>query len=259
MSALTVSLGQINVQKGSPRQNWEKVQAVAAEAGRRGADAVIFPELWDAGVSYDKAKDFASSLSGGLFTQVVALSRQHNVHILGSMFEKRGVGIYNTMAVFSPRSAVLGAYRKMHLFSLMGEDKWLAPGEAPLTMNLPWGLTGFAICYDLRFPELFRRYATDGAQVVIMCAEWPHPRLDHYRTLLRARAIENQCYMIAVNRVGTDNDTQTRYFGHSCVIDPWGEIVVEAGETEAHLTVTLDLAKVDQVRRDMPVLDARRL
>jgi omega-amidase len=258
MSTLTVSLIQMNVQKGAPRSNWATMQRYTAEAAQRGAEAAIFPELCDAGLAYDQSKDIASSLSGGLFAQVVALARQQNIFILGSMYEKRGSGVYNTLPVVAPRQGILGAYRKIHLFPLMREDKWLLPGESPLALDLPWGRTGFAICYDLRFPELFRRYVADRVQVVIVPSQWPHPRLAHYQTLLRARAIENQCYMIAANRVGRDDDG-TRYFGHSCVIDPWGDIVVEAGETEAHLTVTIDLDQVARVRRDLPVLDSIRL
>jgi predicted amidohydrolase len=259
MTSLTLSLAQIDVRKGAPRLNWTTMQEVTGEAARRGAELVIFPELWDAGMAYDKAKELASSLSGGLFAQVVALARQNNIHILGSMYEKRGVGAYNTCAVISPRSGVMGAYRKIHLFPLTQEDKWLMPGEAPLAIEMPWGRTGFAICYDLRFPELFRRYAADNVQLVIVPCQWPYPRVEHYRTLLRARAIENQCYMVAVNRVGIDEDDQVQYFGHSCVIDPWGETVVEAGDGDGHFTVTLDLDRVADVRRKIPALDNRKL
>ncbi|MBN2304261.1 MAG: carbon-nitrogen family hydrolase [Anaerolineae bacterium] len=259
MSTLTVSLVQMDVRRGNPRVNWGRAQEHVAEAARRGADVVVFPELWDGGVAYEKGKDLASSLSGGLFAQVVALARQHNIHVLGSMYEKRGVGIYNSTAVISPRNGVMGAYRKIHLFPLMNENKWLQPGEAPLAIDLPWGRTGFAICYDLRFPELFRRYANDGAQIVIVPAAWPHPRLDAYRTLVRARAIENQCYMVAVNRVGVDEEDGTHYFGHSCVIDPWGETVVEGGEIEGHFTLTVDLDTVAKARRELPALQDRRL
>jgi omega-amidase len=258
MSTLTVSLIQMNVQKGAPRPNWAAMQRYAAEAAQRGAELAVFPELWDAGTAYDQGKEIASSLSGGLFAQVVALARQQNIYLMGSMYEKRGPGVYNTLPVVAPRQGILGAYRKMHLFPLMDEDKWLLPGESPLALDMPWGRTGFAICYDLRFPELFRRYVADRVQIVIVPAAWPHPRLAHYQTLLRARAIENLCYMVAVNRVGKDDDG-TSYFGHSCVIDPWGEIVVEAGETEAHLTVTIDLDLVAQVRRALPALENIRL
>jgi predicted amidohydrolase len=235
------------------------MQEFTIEAARRGAELVVFPELWDAGLAYEKSREFASSLSGGLFAQVAALSRQQDIHVAGSMYEKRGVGVHNTIAVVSPRSGVMGAYRKIHLFPLMHEDKWLTPGEAPLAIDLPWGRTGFAICYDLRFPELFRRYAAEGVQVVVVPAAWPHPRLEHYRTLMRARAIENQFYMIAVNSVAYDEDTQTKNFGHSCVIDPWGEIVLEAGETEGHFTVSLDIELVNQVRSELPMLEQRPL
>lgn len=259
MTALTISLIQIDVRKGNPRANWTTAQQYVAEAAQRGSQVVVFPELWDAGFAYAQGKEIASSLSGGLFAQVVALARQYGIHIFGSMYEKRGVGVHNTTAVISPRTGVMGAYRKIHLFPPLGEEKWLLPGEAPLALDLPWGRTAFAICYDLRFPELFRRYAADGVQLVIMPMGWPHPRMHHYRTLLRARAIENQFYMVAVNRVGTDEDDGTRYFGHSSVIDPWGEIVVETGETEGHFTVTIDLDLVTKARRELPVLEQRRL
>jgi omega-amidase len=259
MSTVTVSLAQMNVRKGAPRVNWTAAQQVVEQAAQRGADLVVLPELWDAGAAYVQGKEIASSLSGGLFAQVVALARQHNIHIFGSMYEKRGVGINNTIAVISPRNGVMGAYRKIHLFPPMSEDRWLLPGEAPLAIDLPWGRTAFAICYDLRFPELFRRYASDGVQIVIMPMAWPHPRLAHMRALLRARAIENQCYMVAVNRVGTDEDDGTRYGGHSSVIDPWGETVLEAGETENLFTVTIDMNLVAQVRQQFPALQHRRL
>jgi len=138
MATLTVSLVQMNVRKGAPRTNWTTMQQYTVQAAQQGAQLVVFPELWDAGGAFDKGREMASSLSGGLFAQVVALARQHNIHILGSLYEKRGTGVCNTMAVISPRNGVMGAYRKIHLFPLMQEDRWLLPGEAPLTIDLPW-------------------------------------------------------------------------------------------------------------------------
>ncbi|MCS7040082.1 MAG: carbon-nitrogen family hydrolase, partial [Caldilineales bacterium] len=117
--------------------------------------------------------------------------------------------------------------------------------------------TGLAICYDLRFPELFRLYALAGAQLILIPSEWPHPRLAHWRTLLRARAIENQCFVAAVNRVGSDR--ANTFCGHSALIDPWGETVVEADDASVQLlTATVDFALVDDVRRRIPALADRR-
>ena len=110
--------------------------------------------------------------------------------------------------------------------------------------------------YDLRFPELFRRYALADCVLTFLPAEWPHPRLEHWQTLLRARAIENQMFIVACNRVGQSNDTG--FCGHSCIIDPWGEVLVEGGEEEALLTMEIDLEKVTAVRRTIPIFNDRR-
>lgn len=261
---IKVSLAQFDVKKGNPRANWTKAQEVIAEAKRQGGHMVVLPELWDSGYALEQAKDFSSSLSGGLFSQVAAFAKQQSIFVFGSMFEKRGLGVSNTIPVISPSSGVMGAYRKLHLFPVMDEDQWLTPGESTLIVDLPWGPTAFAICYDLRFPELFRRYAVEGAVMTIVPAEWPHPRLDHFRTLVKARAIENQMYIIAANRVGKDDfDKETgecsyHYCGHSMVVDPTGEVIIEVGEGEGVYTVNIDLDVVAEVRQQMPILENRR-
>ncbi len=256
MPVLTVSLAQMNVKAGNPRANWEKAKEWVAEAARRGSDLIVMPELWDIGYALERAKEVASPLAGGLFAEVTALSRTANIHIVGSMLEKRGIGVYNSAAVFSPRSGVLGVYRKIHLFGLMNEPQFLSPGEAPLTLDLPWGRTSIAICYDLRFPELMRRYAVDGSKVLLLPAQWPHPRLHHWRTLVQARAIEDQMFVIACNCVGEANGTV--FFGHSMIVDPWGELICELGEVETMFTVQINTDVVNDIRDKMPVLEDRR-
>ncbi len=149
-----------------------------------------------------------------------------------------------------------GIYRKIHLFRLMDEEKYLAAGQHLTSVETAWGQSGLAICYDLRFAEMFRTYALNGVNMVYLPAEWPHPRLAHWQTLLRARAIENQMYMIAVNRVGTDGTHD--FFGHSAIIDPWGNAIVEAGESEVLLTATIDTEMVPDVREKIPVFKDRR-
>jgi len=262
MSKVNISLAQMDVKLGNPRINWAKMQEMTQQAKSQGGQLVIFPELWDAGFALKKAKELASAISGGLFAQVTALSKQQGVFITGSMIEKRGLGLANCAPMISPSSGVIGAYRKIHLFPLMNEDRYFSAGEATLNLSLPWGMTATAICYDIRFPELFRRYALEGARLVVVPSQFPNPRREHYRTLLRARAIENGIYIAAVNRVGKDIDeesgAETTFFGHSCIIDPWGEIVFEAGSTEGVYTAPIDLSVVDKAQNAIPVLADRR-
>lgn len=264
MANLRVALAQIDVRKGNPRANWAKVQEVVTEAHRQRAHVVLLPELWDAGYALEQSKDLASTLSSGLFSEVTALSSQNTIYILGSMLEKRGLGVSNTVPIVGPKGGISGAYRKLHLFPLMKEDQWLTPGEAALTFDLPWGRTGVAICYDLRFPELFRRYAVEGARVTFVPAQWPVQRHEHFRTLIRARAIENQMFIVATNRIGVDDLNEeagtygTRYGGGSAIIDPNGDTLIELGEGEGVYTAELNLNLVEKMRRAIPVLDDRR-
>jgi predicted amidohydrolase len=123
-------------------------------------------------------------------------------------------------------------------------------------MDLPWGATSIAICYDLRFPELFRRYAVEGAKLMMIPAEWPLERIEHWKALLVARAIENQCYIAATNAAGQTGNTV--FGGHSMIVDPWGKIIVAGGESPAMLTAEIELDVVDEVRDRIPVLRDRR-
>jgi predicted amidohydrolase len=138
----------------------------------------------------------------------------------------------------------------------MGEDRWLRAGDRLCLAQTPWGAAGLAICYDLRVPELFRAYALQGAVLILLVAQWPAARQDHWRTLIRARAIENQLFVAAVNRTGTSKDEA--FGGGSLVVDPWGAVVAEAGDQETLLSAEIDLERVAQVRRQMPVLQDRR-
>jgi len=258
---LTISLAQMDCRLGDPETNFAHAATLIAEAARRGSDLVLLPELWSTAYALDAAPVLSSPLAatpqaGGWFGRVAALAAAHKLYVGGSLLEARGGRYYNCFALYAPNGELAGAYRKVHLFRLMDEEKHLAPGEETVTLDLPWGKSGLAICYDLRFPELFRGYALAGARLMLLPAEWPHPRRMHWQTLLRARAIENQCFVAACNRVGTTGSAT--FFGASAVIDPWGEALVEAGETEVLLTVSIDLALVDSVRQRIPVFEDRR-
>jgi predicted amidohydrolase len=254
---IKISLGQMDVRFGDPAANFATVTRMTEEAKRRGSALILFPELWSTAYDLTRASRYASSLTSGLFADLSALAQRTGIHILGSTLSLLGENQFgNTLTVFAPDGTLLADYSKIHLFRLMDEHKYLTAGDRPVTVDLPFGRAGLAICYDLRFPELFRGYALAGAEMVFLPAEWPHPRLVHWQTLVRARAIENQMFVFACNRVGAD--THNEFCGHSLAVDPWGEILAEGGEGEELLTITADLSKVQEARRKIPVLRDRR-
>jgi len=216
---------------------------------------VVFPELWSTGYDLARSSVHATPMDRGLFSQMADLARENSLYVMGSLLEDSGHGYRNTAVVASPEGKLVGSYSKSHLFRPMEEAVYLVPGREAPVFDLPWGTSALAICYDLRFPELFRRYALLGAKVVFLVAEWPRPRLLHWQTLLRARAIENQLFVVACNRVGESGDWS--FFGHSAVYGPSGELVVEAGEDEFLLTAVLDLDRVEETRRSMTVFQDR--
>jgi omega-amidase len=253
---LTISLIQWDAAIGKADETLAHCSEGVREAGRRGSDVVVLPELWHSGLDYCNAQEWAHAMGEGSFRHMRQLAREAHVYLAGSAFERQSGRVYNTEAIFSPAGDLLGCYRKIHLFRLMGEDKYLSSGSVPVSLDLPWGKTGLAICYDLRFPELFRRYALEGTCVVLLPAQWPRVRLDHWRTLTKARAIENQFFLVACNRAGRDGDVQ--FGGHSCICDPWGEVLIETGTQTGVFTACIDLETVAETRTRMTVLEDRK-
>lgn len=252
----TLSLAQTDIALGDPEANFERIRAWTVEAARRGSALVVFPELWSTGYDLENWQRHASAPGEGMFARLSALAREHHIALGGSVLEARAGRAYNAFALFDADGHALATYRKVHLFRLMDEEKWLAPGERLELVEAEWGLTGLAICYDLRFPELFRSYALRGARLVVVPAEWPSRRAAHWKALLRARAIENQMFVAGCNRVG---ETKGEHFGGgSAVIDPWGEAVIEGGAAPTLLTTEVDLGEVERVRQRIPVFEDRR-
>ena len=254
---IPISIGQMDVVHGRVETNLATVSKMVEEAARRGSKLVVFPELWSTGYDLKRASMHATAVGEGIFEQVADLSRQHKIDIVGSQLSLITDGkIANTAVHYDRNGDNLGTYHKVHLFGLMDEDQYLTGGDSLTVVETGWAKVGLAICYDLRFPELFRAYALAGAQAVILVAEWPKPRLAHWRTLLRARAIENQMFVIACNTVGTTGSTD--FFGHSCILDPYGETLFEAGEEAGLFTADFDLEQVKAVRSRIPFFADRR-
>lgn len=246
--------------------NVARAVELVERAAAKEAQLVVLPELFNCHATPDVMLANAEPIPGPTSRAMGELARR--LHILlaaGSLGEKTSDPrkMHNTALLFGPDGATLATYRKIHLFDIDApgavtnqESRRVSAGRDLVVADTPVGKLGLAICYDLRFPELFRHYALAGARLIFLPSAWPHPRLAHWRTLLRARAIENQMFVVACNRVGTTDGTS--FFGHSSVIDPWGELLVEAGEQAGLFTVDLDLTQVESIRERIPVFQDRR-
>lgn len=256
---LRIALLQMDVVHGDPDANFRRAQEMIEEvtAAQEKPDVIVMPEMWNTGYSLANIKQIAD-VDGQRTKQVIGdLARQAGVHIVaGSVANLIDGDVYNTIFAFDRQGEVQAQYSKIHLFRLLEEEKYLKAGNQLGKLNLDGTQAGMMICYDIRFPELSRRLALDGAKLLIVPAEWPHPRLHHWRSLLIARAIENQMYVCAVNCVGSGAGNE--FFGHSMVIDPWGEVLAEADEQEQIVQADINLALVDEVRERIPVFNDRR-
>jgi omega-amidase len=254
---VTIALAQMEITPGRADLNEATARALAAQASSNGAHLLMLPELWPTGYDLAVATRLAAPLDAGPFAIMADLARTHHLYVLGTALEANPHGLpFNTAALYDPDGNRVGAYAKVHLFAPLGEVEHMTPGQILPTFDLPWGRTALAICYDLRFPELWRRYTDAGAQLILIPSEWPARRIEHWRLLLRARAVEDQIFVAGCNRAGTGADGE--FGGRSAAVDPWGRVLVEGGLEPDLLVATLDLGEVPRARSLFPFLDDRR-
>lgn len=244
---------QMDIQFGDVKANLDYVKAQFKQLSEQ-VDTVILPEFWPMGYRLDMLADVVTY---DLLSPLQTLAKSYGVDIVaGSIPTERDGRFFNTLPVISRTGDVIFSYDKVHLFRLMNEEQYLAEGKGKGVFQLNGVSSAAVICYDIRFPEWIKTQMLDDVKVLYVVAEWPKQRLDHWRTLLIARAIENQVYVVACNRVGSDPNNV--FGGHSLVINPWGEVVSEAGSDEMILEAALDLAEVKRIRREIPVYEDRR-
>jgi omega-amidase len=256
---LHIVLLQMDITLGEPAMNYERLQMMLEQAVQHTPrpDVIVFPEMWNTGYALDRLEHLADHQGERTIALLSAFAREYQVNLVaGSIADKQVDQIYNQTYVFNRAGEIIAQYAKIHLFRLMDEHQFLTAGELLGTLQIDGIPAGMMICYDIRFPELSRVLALGGAQILFVPAQWPHPRLLHWRSLLIARAIENQMYVVACNRVGKSGDSQ--FFGHSMVIDPWGEVMIEGTEQEEILHITIDLDLVQRVRKKIPIFADRR-
>jgi predicted amidohydrolase len=269
---MKLTLAQLRVQAADLTENRRRAVAAIERAAADGADLVVLPELFTVGYfAFEAYARSAEGLDGETMTELQSVAADNDVAVLaGSFVEELSHsaraghdvpaedGLANT-AVFLDRDGKRRAvYRKHHLFGYSSEEaERLVPGRRLPTVEFEGFTVGVTTCYDLRFPELYRRLVDDGVTLTVVPSAWPYPRVEHWRLLPRARAVENQMYVAAANGVGSFETAEL--LGRSAVYDPWGTTVAGANDDDGLVTATVDPERVTAVREEFPTLADRRI
>lgn len=242
---MDIVLAQLDIPQGDPERAWLKIEQVMADATGR-ARLVVFPELATTGFDKNAIESEAKPLDDAPY-RLTRFAVGYKVALLVSIPAIEKDLRFNTAFLVDDNGAVRAHYHKKHLFGPMREGDIFSAGTDECTALVGDWKVGISICYDLRFPIEFRKMAVDGAELLIVMAEWPASRIEHWRTLLRARAIENQAWVVGVNRVGTDG--YSNFGGHSMVVAPDGSIKLELGDTEETATTHISKELINQAKR----------
>ncbi len=255
---MIIAAAQIACTLGDLSANIQKMREFAGRAQTTGAELVIFPEMADTGYAMQVIREKATPWSEGGVPELQKIAGTLAIAIISGVSEREGDLIYNAQVVIDSTGAIVSKYRKTHLFAPIEEDKCFAPGSELVSVAFGSLQIGLTICYDLRFPEIYRSLAVaQRANAFVISSAWPFPRVEHQRVLATARAIENQSYIILANRVGRDDGMP--FCGSSVIIDPYG-VVVAAASADREELVVADLSQevINAVRERMPVFADRR-
>ena len=242
--------------------SWEKIEDSIADiedllsAVPEDADLLLFPEMTLTGFTM-KSGEFAEEPDGVCTAYFINLSKRLKTNIIAGLIEKDSDKIYNSAVHFDRTGIITARYRKIHPFSMAGEERFFKAGNELVSTKIEGVPTGLTVCYDLRFPELFRKYTQTGTKLLINIANWPVPRISHWVSLLKARSIENLSCVIGVNRVG--NDPYNEYSGSSLVYDSMGNEILSCGNTEGIFTAELNADDIDITRSKLNFLDDIKL
>ncbi|MFC6976370.1 carbon-nitrogen family hydrolase [Halomicroarcula sp. GCM10025709] len=268
---MRIALAQLSIDPGAVGRNLDRAVDAIERASADGADLVVLPELFTVGYfAFDLYARDAESLAGETIGRLADTARETDTAVLaGSIVEDleasaadgidvpRESGLANTSVFLGPDGVQRGVYRKHHLFGYdSAESSLLEPGERVTTVEFGGFTIGTTTCYDLRFPELYRRLVDEGATLVCVPSAWPYPRVEHWELFGEARAVENQLYVAAANGVGSFDDAEL--LGRSTVYDPWGTTLASSSDEPALVTADLDPARVERVRGEFPALADRR-
>ena len=240
---MKVAVAQISCSLGDADANLLKVRDFSQRAKELGAELIVFPEMTDTGYSMSVIQKHAASWTSGFVPGLQEVAKDLSIAIVSGVSERDSSCIYNTQILVDALGKIAAKYRKTHLYAVapVEEQTCFAPGSAFEVCALDRLRFGFSICYDLRFPEMYRRLVTEQiVDAFVMSSAWPFPRVEHFRTLAMARAIENQSYVVASNRVGKDDDLW--FCGSSTIIDPRG-VAIAAASADREELIQADLSE----------------
>jgi omega-amidase len=252
---MRIAVAQMDCEPGDVGVNAATAVGLAKEAAALGADVVVFPELADTGYRLRHAESCARPLDGHDYLRALMdEAARHGVVVITGLTERDGDSIYNTVVATDGPGSILATYRKVNLWAPGGETEVFAAGDSPPgQFDLDGLTTSLSVCFDLRFPAMYRPLAEAGTQLFVVVAAFPFPRLRHWTTLLAARAIENQSYVVAANRVGTDG--RVTLCGSSTILDPYGTVLASIDEVSTTVAVAEATAdRVIAVRKQIPML-----
>ena len=266
-STLRVACVQLNA-RGSKADLIERAEQLVARAASTGADLVLLPEKWTGIGPPDVIRSVAERIEDGEAAQAMSgWARAHGITLVGGSIVERREGrerLSNTCLVFDPEGEIAAVYRKIHMFDVevgghvYRESETEEPGDCPAATEIEGWKVGLTICYDLRFPELYRVLAVEGCEAITVPAAFTlYTGKDHWELLLRVRAVENQCYVVAANQWGSFAAGKAAY-GRSSIVDPWGVVLAQAPDEDTVISAELDRARLEDVRRSLPSLANRQ-
>src|SRR6056297_1986658 len=267
---LTIALAQLEIEAGHVEANVDRALEAVEEAPARGVDLVALPELFNVGYfAFDCYTRHAEPIAGETITRLQNAAADHGIAVLaGTIVEDLAAtdavetpadeGLANTAVLFDADGTRQLVYRKHHLFGYeSAESDLLVPGKRLETATIGGVTVGVTTCYDLRFPELYRELVDDGVELILVPSAWPYPRVEHWQTLSRARAIENQCYVGTINGSGSYEDATL--LGRSTVQDPWGTLLASTDDEPDVVYAEIDPDRVEAIREEFPAWRDRRL
>ena len=270
---MKVAVAQLACRQNQPLENFRRAADWMSRAASNRADLILFPELFNTGCTADAISSGGIEKNGAELAELCDLSAKLKIAVIIGLAEQAqsaehsaatdpaaNTDVFNSCFFITPDSGVIQSYRKTHLcpYPPFFENLILKPGSEAAAIDYLGFKIGLTICFDLRFPEFYRNLAASGCNLIINCASWPRVRVQHWETLLAARAIENQAFIVAANQVGSHKDLV--FAGKSKIIDPLGEVLVEGGsDSEELLSAELDPKRCAEVRKAAPVLDLRRI